>query len=408
SITLHQRYIYRGYLQLACCDLTRTGHPCLWLLTWDPTQPVATRPLAIRKDGTWYAYGWDLTKNICEIFGQHGYLRTAYSYSPYGEVTADGDVTQPIQWSSEYNDTETALVYYNYRHYNPVDGRWLGRDMLGEEENPLLYSYSNSPTYITDLLGLAKNLGELQDYVKHLNELLSEINNCYNSCSHVNCEKMHDAYIVKLKELKILASEFYAEQWWISSDDKQLMSAVNELPHMINGSITPKQLDIIAEAQKESASTLSKASNIKHRNILNGIADVLAGFSDSVLWGYGEKLSKTIYGNQLAWPTEQGGSVWYETGTALGYIADGVSFKRIGKGIYGVGKSIYNGGREIKISKNLRIAPVGNRTGHKYGELPHYHRRGIDKSGASIQGQGIGRHRPWEAKATDKSFLDRF
>jgi len=26
-----------------------------------PTQPVATRPLAIRKDGTWYAYSWDLT-----------------------------------------------------------------------------------------------------------------------------------------------------------------------------------------------------------------------------------------------------------------------------------------------------------------------------------------------------------
>lgn len=63
---------------------------------------------------------------------------------------------------------------------------------------------------------------------------------------------------------------------------------------------------------------------------------------------------------------------------------------------------------EIKISKNLRIAPVGNRTGHKYGELPHYHRRGIDKSGSSIQGQGIGRHRPWETKATDRSFLDRF
>lgn len=61
-----------------------------------------------------------------------------------------------------------------------------------------------------------------------------------------------------------------------------------------------------------------------------------------------------------------------------------------------------------KISKNLRIAPVGNRTGHKYGELPHYHRRGIDKSGSSIQGQGIGRHRPWETKATDRSFLDRF
>ena len=155
SITLHQHYIYRGYLQLACCDLTRSGHPCLWLLTWDPTQPIATRPLAIRKDGTWYAYGWDLTKNICEVFGQHGYLRTAYSYSPYGEVTADGDVTQPVQCSSEYNDTELALVYYNYRHYNPLDGRWIGRDLIGENTENNLYEFVNNSSILRfDVLGM--------------------------------------------------------------------------------------------------------------------------------------------------------------------------------------------------------------------------------------------------------------
>ena len=53
TIELHQRYIYRGYLQVAACDLTRGGHPCLWLIVWDPTQPTATRPLAIQRDGTW-------------------------------------------------------------------------------------------------------------------------------------------------------------------------------------------------------------------------------------------------------------------------------------------------------------------------------------------------------------------
>ncbi|MBR1979387.1 MAG: RHS repeat-associated core domain-containing protein, partial [Akkermansia sp.] len=161
SITLHQRYIYRGYLQLACCDLTRTGHPCLWLLTWDPTQPIATRPLAIRKDGTWYAYGWDLTKNICEVFGQHGYLRTAYTYSPYGEVTADGDVTQPIQWSSEYNDTELALVYYNYRHYNPLDGRWIGRDRIQFADGYNSYAYClNDGVTLPDILGNSRESKE--------------------------------------------------------------------------------------------------------------------------------------------------------------------------------------------------------------------------------------------------------
>ena len=151
TVTLHQCYIYRGYLQIACCDLTRTAHPCLWLITWDPTQPIATRPLAIQKDGTWYTYGFDLTKNVTEVFTTTGYIGTAYTYTPYGEVSASGNVTQPIQWSSEYLDTELGLVYYNYRHYNPADGRWLRRD-------PAFWNFNvywmMSPTVNVDLLGL--------------------------------------------------------------------------------------------------------------------------------------------------------------------------------------------------------------------------------------------------------------
>ena len=129
---------------------------------------TATRPLAIQKDGSWFsaparlakqgfrsqvcsrlggwllkphpAYGWDLTKNICELYGPSGYIRTAYTYSPYGQVTSTGDVEQTIQWSSEHNDTELGLVYYNYRHYNPVDGRWTGRDPISYFSDRNLYT----------------------------------------------------------------------------------------------------------------------------------------------------------------------------------------------------------------------------------------------------------------------------
>ena len=76
-VTTSHRFLYRGYLQIACCDRTRANHPCLWLITWDPTQPIATRPLAIQKDGTWYTYGWDLTKNIWETYTTTGYIGTA-------------------------------------------------------------------------------------------------------------------------------------------------------------------------------------------------------------------------------------------------------------------------------------------------------------------------------------------
>ena len=151
NVTLHQRYIYRGYLQIACIDLTRSHHPVLWYITWDPTQSIATRPLAIQKDGTWYTYGWDLTKNICEVYRNNGTLGTSYTYSPYGQVSAEGATEQPIQWSSEFNDTELGLIYYNYRHYNPVDGRWTGRDCLNIPTIPA-YIYYN-PLFTLDYVG---------------------------------------------------------------------------------------------------------------------------------------------------------------------------------------------------------------------------------------------------------------
>jgi len=161
NVTLKQSYLYRDYLQIACCDLTRTNHPCLWLITWDPTQPIATRPLAIQKSGTWYCYGWDLTKDICEVFGSNGYINTTYTYTPYGEVTANGDVTQPIQWSSEYSDTELGLVYYNFRYYIPADGKWIGRDLINLEDYTYCY---NIPTNQTDLTGReSKTVGEIPD-----------------------------------------------------------------------------------------------------------------------------------------------------------------------------------------------------------------------------------------------------
>lgn len=152
TVTLHQRYLYRGYLQIACIDLTRTAHPCLWLITWDPSQPVATRPLAIQKSGTWYTYGLDSVKNVCELYDSNGYILTNYSYTPYGKITVSGNVEQPFCFSSEYFDSEMDLSYFNYRHYNLRDGRWVSID-----QGSIMYSYiysNNKPIYIIDHLGL--------------------------------------------------------------------------------------------------------------------------------------------------------------------------------------------------------------------------------------------------------------
>lgn len=66
-------------------------------------------------------------------------------------------------------------------------------------------------------------------------------------------------------------------------------------------------------------------------------------------------------------------------------------------------------GQEFRMG-NIRIAPLGNRTGHPTGRYPHYHRGVPDPKspGNSLPGQSPRRHRPWDTKSTDKTFLDRF
>lgn len=95
----------------------------------------------------------------------------------------------------------------------------------------------------------------------------------------------------------------------------------------------------------------------------------------------------------------------YETwATSVDKPLDDSSELFVGMGL----TKLYKLGIEMNISKNFRIAPFGNRTGHQYGSFTHYHRRSLDTNGITRPGQGIGRHRPFETKSTDKSFWDRF
>lgn len=81
-------------------------------------------------------------------------MAVAYDYSPYGQVASTGNLTQPVQWSSEMNDEELEMIYYNYRHYNPADGRWINRDSIAEQGGWNLYGFvKNNPLIYKDNLG---------------------------------------------------------------------------------------------------------------------------------------------------------------------------------------------------------------------------------------------------------------
>lgn len=60
-----------------------------------------------------------------------------------------------MQWSSEYCDEELTLAYYNYRHYNSADGRWINRYPIAEKIGNNVYRMIlNNSVKLVDLLGL--------------------------------------------------------------------------------------------------------------------------------------------------------------------------------------------------------------------------------------------------------------
>ena len=160
----HARYLYRDYLQVAECDLTGETPVVVRSYIWDPSEPEATRVLSMTR---WEANGTqekehlycmhDAMKNVTSLFGEARGRRALYEYRPYGGlITSEGNMAEEnkFRFSSEYMDDELGLVYYNYRHLNPLDGRWISRDPIKEEGGWNLFAFvGNNGVNRWDYLG---------------------------------------------------------------------------------------------------------------------------------------------------------------------------------------------------------------------------------------------------------------
>src|SRR5690606_15012254 len=85
-------------------------------------------------------------------------VKARYTYDAFGQKNRAYGVfaaTNPFGFSSKYEDSETGLLYYGYRYYDPVGGRWLSRDPIGEEGGLNLYGFvGNNAVSRWDYLGL--------------------------------------------------------------------------------------------------------------------------------------------------------------------------------------------------------------------------------------------------------------
>ncbi len=111
-----------------------------------------------------YFPAFDGNGNVSAWVSQSGALVGRMDYSPFGQLIAQYRFTQsgdntlsrlPFGFSTKYTDRESRLLYYGYRYYDPLTGRWPSRDPIGEKGGVNLYSFvDNNGISYCDLLGL--------------------------------------------------------------------------------------------------------------------------------------------------------------------------------------------------------------------------------------------------------------
>jgi RHS repeat-associated protein len=102
-----------------------------------------------------YYYGIDQIGSVRRAFASTS-SAPAYSYDAYGvPLQATAPVTDFVYAGTFYN-ADSGLYLTKYRGYDPVAGRWLSRDRLGEKTDSVgnLYSYvSGNPITFSDREG---------------------------------------------------------------------------------------------------------------------------------------------------------------------------------------------------------------------------------------------------------------
>jgi RHS repeat-associated protein len=107
-----------------------------------------------------YFYCYDGNGNVVALVNAaNGSVAANWEYGPFGEVIrATGPMAKvnPFMFSTKFYDWESGLYYYGARYYNPLTGRWIGRDPAEEDEGgPNLYAFcGNDGINVFDFLGM--------------------------------------------------------------------------------------------------------------------------------------------------------------------------------------------------------------------------------------------------------------
>jgi RHS repeat-associated protein len=122
-------------------------------------------------DSETYAPAFDGNGNVVAMVvlgAAGGVVAAEYEYDGFGRtLVSSGDFAErnPFGFSTKVTDRDTGLVYYGFRYYDPVTGRWPSRDPIEEEGGINLYGFvGNDAVNGWDYLGLDQyRLGEAKE-----------------------------------------------------------------------------------------------------------------------------------------------------------------------------------------------------------------------------------------------------
>jgi RHS repeat-associated protein len=107
-------------------------------------------------DGTVLYYTKDHLGSIRELTDITQAVRARYDYDPYGRMTkVQGDRDSFYGFTGHPWHSQSGLNLAMFREYDPITGRWISRDPIGERGGVNLYCYDlNEPINSIDVSGL--------------------------------------------------------------------------------------------------------------------------------------------------------------------------------------------------------------------------------------------------------------
>jgi RHS repeat-associated protein len=116
-------------------------------------------PLKMVQNGTTYYLAYDQIGSLRAVFDTSGNLVHEIQYDSFGNVqpgTLTSSLVVPFGFAGGLSDTDTGLVHFGFRDYNPDTGQWTSKDPLCFSGGDLyLYAYcANDPLNLYDTLGL--------------------------------------------------------------------------------------------------------------------------------------------------------------------------------------------------------------------------------------------------------------